>query len=819
MTNVTDKSSEPAAANATSMRLAIFEVTATDKTHLGIVSATQGAGNTWSLHCSGKSDASVEKLRSVVEPYATAQRALRDPDAPPSGPDLEKLATAFRGAGYSVEELPLGDHQLSFQLDLARGNIIGTHAPLHSLATPDEALSRHLFEGIAETFTRECDDLAQEINLLLDVNNSPAAIAATRSAADKGIFSLPPSKHVLNALLRFDVRTLADDDRRFIRENRLLLAHRLGDFAIAAPDAEALLIEDADSRGPERAVALKTTIALGEIHKGHRETGLSILRDLLKPPNVLDAAARGWTWRNIAIALDKSDPEARRAAQLSADGFLEAGNKQEASKSLMQLATLLMDVDPSEAVARLNELISYLDGQGLLDRYVRSAALHTRANRLARLHQHASAFRDACEAVNIRRGLLGADEAFVSSLHLAAVEALHTGDESAAREFEDEAERLTEKLNLSHFRLTGRVPHLARSFNAKEAEDILHEAESNQNLEVVVATRVMQATHDPSLTDVKRLQILEDAHDRAAHGREGILKPVQLAIGTLLHRVSQFDRAETWYRRILDADAFDMFAQNALIDCLWHQKKWGEAVIFLRKQLALKGALPGLTFALGKSQFAAGDLSGSVTTLTTLIGSLNDNGSSLKAATDLRERALQLGGTVLPAAPTPAPGLVTREEIESALDDFARFIAAEKRMEFWGTAIKGRRKWASAPERLAQNLLHTALKSRFGERGEVFEEIAAGAGRLDLYAKFVGGLAVIVELKMCGSPYSSTYAAAGEEQIKHYMDNRRTYLGYLVVFDGRSKQFGKPVLQDAAGPYTVIEKIVDVRNTVRQDSV
>jgi tetratricopeptide (TPR) repeat protein len=816
VTDLSNQSEASEGAAAPEVRLAIFESVGMKKDPVGIVAALKGADGRWSLQCSAKADVSLQKLRSVADRYAASQRDPTDADSV-RRPDIAKLTASFRDAGYFVEVIPAGDHELSFQLDLNRGTMIGTHSPLHSLATPDDPLIRRLLEGISESFTQACEDLARGTNLLLDANDAGAAIKAIKVARENGIFSLPPSKPLFDALLRIDVSTISAEDRRFIREHRLLLAHRLGEFAAAGDDAEALLIEDTDVPTADRAIALRTTVALGEIKKGHRETGLSILRDLLKQPNQLNAEARGWTWRNIALALDRNDPEARRAAQLSADAFLESGNKQEASKSLMHLANLLMDVDPSDAVARLNEMISYLDVQGLLDRHVRSAALHSRASRLARLNQHNAAFQDACEAVNLLRGLLGADEAFVSSLHLAAIEARQIGDESAAKGFEEEADRLTETLNLPHFRLAKRVAQLTSTFDAKEASNVLREAEAADNLEVIIAIRVLQATLDTSLSDTKRLQILEDAHDRAASGRDGILKPVQLAIGQLLVRTGHPDRAESWFREILVADALDAVAQDGLIDCLWRQGKWGDAAIFLRKQLALKGEIPGLTFALGKSQLEAGDLSGAVTTLTKLISRLCSDEPMFKVVSELRERALRLGGTILPSPPTTL-GPVSRDEFETALDEFAQFIASEKRMRFW-VKSKSKHRWTSAPERLGQDLLHTALKSRFGERVEIFEELSTGAGRLDLYARFEGGLAVIVELKMCGAPYSSTYAASGEGQIKHYMENRRTHLGYLVVFDGRAKQFGKALLQAAAGPYVVVEKIVDVRNRVQEDQV
>jgi tetratricopeptide (TPR) repeat protein len=795
-------------------RLAIFEMLDAQKIPVGIVALVKTTDSEWSLQCSSEEDSLQEKLRAVAAEYAAARQKLRVSNVVIPAPDLTAVTIAFEDAGYLVEVIPAFDHVLSFQMSPLRGGLIGTFTPLHPLATSKEMLGRQILENIAKAG----DELAREIDALLAQKDSAVVVTAIRSAADKGIFSLPASEQLLNAMSRFDVTALTPDDRRFIREHRLVLANQLRSRTMAGMDAAALLIELAGTLSPQKTVALKTAVALGEIAQGHPETGLSILRDLLD--SGLDAEGRAWTWRNIGVTLDRNNAETRRALQLSADAFLEAGDRQEASKSLMLLFDASVDAEPAEAVEHLNELMSDLDGQGLMDRHVRSAALHARSNRLARLGDHATAFRDACEAVNLRRGLLGADEIYVSSLHLAAVEAHMVGDESAAGAFEEEADALTDKLKLSHFQLVKRVDRLTDSFNAEEAVEALAEAQAAGNIEVIVAIQVLQATLDRALTDTERLQILENTLDLAGavRGHHGMLTSVHLAMGQLLRRMGQPDRAEKWFVEVLRTDGLDTTALNELVICLWAQEKWGDAALLLGKQLTLRGELPGVAYALGRSQFEAGDLSGAVTTLTKVINNTRSDEPMVKVATDLRERALKLGGTLQTVAPAPELVAVTRAEFEGALDEFARFVAAEKRKRFWVASESGGRKWAPSPERLAQDLLHTALKARFAERVDIFEELGAGAGRLDLYAKFAGGLALIVELKMCGgSSYSSAYAASGEEQIKHYMEQRRTYLGYLVVFDGRTKKFGDRILQFEGGAYTVIEKFVDVRNTVRQE--
>ena len=211
---------------------------------------------------------------------------------------------------------------------------------------------------------------------------------------------------------------LSPGDRRLIREARLAIAHRLGRFDIASAKASALLSDDSNTLSAEQTATLKMVISIDLIKTGSRETGLAMLRDLLKPPSALSAEGRGWAWRNVSMTLQPGEPDARRANQLSADAFLEAGNKHEAGKSLMGLVNILMNEDPAEAVTRLDEIVALTAKDGLLDRRVRSAALHARANRLARLNRHPEAFRDASEAVDTARGLIGIEAEFVSSLHL-----------------------------------------------------------------------------------------------------------------------------------------------------------------------------------------------------------------------------------------------------------------------------------------------------------------------------------------------------------------------------------------------------------------
>jgi tetratricopeptide (TPR) repeat protein len=232
------------------------------------------------------------------------------------------------------------------------------------------------------------------------------------------------------------------------------------------------------------------------------------------------------------------------------------------------------------------------------------------------------------------------------------------------------------------------------------------------------------------------------------------------------------------------------------------------------------GDRPGLLFAYGRSLFEAGNLSEAVGAFTRALKLAEDYPDLQQTIRDFRERALDLGGSplshpVAASAGTPA----SLNELRAALKEFATFASASKRMDFWEKP-EGAKKhvWRQRPEKHGQTLLHTYLKASFKERINIFEEISVGAGRLDLLVHFVGGLSAIVELKMCGNRYSTEYARSGEDQIEHYMNNRKVHIGFLIVFDARMRDNGVPLIARATNRENTIEETaIDVRPTVKPD--
>lgn len=151
-------------------------------------------------------------------------------------------------------------------------------------------------------------------------------------------------------------------------------------------------------------------------------------------------------------------------------------------------------------------------------------------------------------------------------------------------------------------------------------------------------------------------------------------------------------------------------------------------------------------------------------------------------------------------------------------EDFARGIKCDQRMSFWQSdKVSQSHKWISRPEKFAKDLLLTFLNARFGTSICAFEEIKSGAGRIDVLIIMPDDQKVIVELKMCGNGYSEARAKDGREQIKHYLENKNAKLGYLIVFDSRSRNFSKGLQSDTENidGLSVTTIVVDVRPDVK----
>ena len=74
----------------------------------------------------------------------------------------------------------------------------------------------------------------------------------------------------------------------------------------------------------------------------------------------------------------------------------------------------------------------------------------------------------------------------------------------------------------------------------------------------------------------------------------------------------------------------------------------------------------------------------------------------------------------------------------------------------------------------------------------------------------------IIELKLCGAGYSWGYAQGGLSQLQHYMVARKAKTGYLLIFDARTRDYGKTFsIEDTIDSKNISVKIIDIRPVIK----
>ena len=136
-------------------------------------------------------------------------------------------------------------------------------------------------------------------------------------------------------------------------------------------------------------------------------------------------------------------------------------------------------------------------------------------------------------------------------------------------------------------------------------------------------------------------------------------------------------------------------------------------------------------------------------------------------------------------------------------------------MTFW-SLVNRKHVWIRVPkpEQRAKEQLLSFLRGKYENNILIFEEIKAGAGRVDLFIvssmKNYDYRAKIVRGGLLG------YAQGGLSQLQHYMVARKAKTGYLLIFDARTRDYGKTFsIEDTIDSKNISVKIIDIRPVIK----
>jgi tetratricopeptide (TPR) repeat protein len=807
----------PPAATSIVKRMAVLGANSETADLLGILSLEKNKDNQCTFRLSRSSADFEAKAREIT--LQASARALGTAAALGFALDddaviklWEQTKECIVAQGFGIEEIPNSDHALNFTVDMKTGRAVAQTTALQRIAGDSEELSANLMRTLQGAFQNPILDCVREVRDAVSKDDHTAAARILRDYNEKGAFGLHLTETLLDTLLAVRVEVLDTEDRQYVRKLRVAVAEAVRQFDVAGAESTALLKESPNELGPELIFSLRMMIGIAEAREGRPETAMAIWREQLSSEGAVSPATRGWLYRNMSMTIPATDPDAGRYAKLSADAFLEAGLKSDAVGSMMRAVDCQIFEEPQKAISLLTEVIEWFEPAELSQQDKRAYLLQFRAKRFLQLRQYRQARDDAEEAIRLRESHLGQESARIGSYHIAAIASDGIGDKDTAKRYRQLAVAKTQASAAPRYLLADKVVELFQSYDAAAAQAIVKDAIEAGFNDIAAAVKIAIAQYDSSLDFPGRLSKLEALlADLDSDKDDETKESVKVAIAMQLQSAGDEIGAMRWYEKALIGNPLNSHAEHSFLTLCEKLQMRPKIVSHLREQTRRFGFAPNRGLYLGRCLIEMGRPDEAIDPLRQVRNDPKSTVEQQKSADDLMLRAMHIGANTQ-RTPPPATLQVSREELELALADFASIVEAHVRMSFWRRANDGGKKWVESPERVAQDFLKLFVKTKFADRVDVFEEVSAGAGRLDILLSFYGGLTVILELKMCGLTYPSTYAFSGTDQILHYMRNLKKALGYLVVFDARKRDFGKGIDRITnIDTFTVVTAFIDVR--------
>ncbi len=523
-----------------------------------------------------------------------------------------------------------------------------------------------------------------------------------------------------------------------------------------------------------------------------------------------------YAYRGMTSILGISSPEASYYEGKAADYFLLSGNVEEYVRSIIYLSTIYERCNPEKAMSLLKKGVTHLDKNSYFHKELEGKLL----SKLAKIKANQG---DIVSAVNVGTS---ATKAYISSRiagnELTIIDSvkfleffvedpnntLFSGICDVCETVLSDDEKRTKDLKNSIIRI---LINEDKSEWSKVENDL--EASSNPFYKTLFWIGKLCVNMD-NLRLEEKLIYLDNAWNSA--GLIEINFDLQTNVANIFAHVyfSSGDRVSAikWCEKALELSPFNTNSRRFYIEVLLESEEWNKLLKFVDKEISICGEVPYMVYYKGIANLNLGNAKEAFF----LLSKAKQEDKNLPSIDELIEMALKKADV----SGIESHNMINQtvdidlNAFDDAISEFATYIQSDRRKDFWRLE-DNKHKWINRPEKHAQELLHTFLKAKFHDNLEALEETGAGAGRIDLYLIFKSGFRMVVELKMCGNGYTSSYAESGIKQAIHYSKNKRLKLAYLIVFDSRTSEYGVGLENYHDDEIVVRTKVVDVRATVK----
>ncbi|MHB1331823.1 MAG: tetratricopeptide repeat protein [Sulfuriferula sp.] len=699
-----------------------------------------------------------------------------------------------------------GSKSVSFEMNIANGIMIGT-------SDSTDEIDQNICRIIAESISRSLGNISSDWIKLFDekIAEEKYQQAYKIFYENKGSLQFSTDKQILVKLRCMNVSRIDKDSRKEYLTFLIALSSHLRERGESLGYIERLLDEFKDEIDPLLVQNLYLEKANISAINGFYSKASLIYKKVISS-NDSDSGTIAWAYQGLSN-ISETHEDIISYAEKAADKHLEFGTRDEAVKNIIKISNIKSTAEPKVAIQLIDKCIALYGSEKLIDRELLASLKHKKAAYLWRIGKNLDALPIAEEACQLRRGLIGNEIELHASLSLAEILATDNGEKSKAEGFKSEAKILSALIKDDNFSLKHEISVLLAQSKVID-EDLMSRVIASGDSSILSAALLYQSTNS-SLCLEESIELLDRSRIAVeSHIENRMLDVIHFAIAEKYRNEGMIDDAYKHYKKSLECNQFyHPTAQNCAA-MLFNESRWKEAEAFTKERLNLIGELPGICFAYAKSlyenrkyllafkYFKKSDPS--VDGISDYIAKCLENIDDKEILSCQEEKS-------------PPELAITAEQFYESLEKFSKSISADSRMHFWDKDKEsGKYNWTKKPEELSKQMLITFLNGKFGQDAiEILQEAKAGAGFIDLYVLLPGGLKVVIELKMCGNGYSSTYALSGESQIVHYQTNKSTKLGYLIVFDARVRDYGKHFKKlQMINDHTIYTIAIDLRSEI-----
>ncbi|MCT7619161.1 tetratricopeptide repeat protein [Aliarcobacter butzleri] len=695
--------------------------------------------------------------------------------------------------------------EFKFEIDLQSNTIVGSTET--SLDNLDVRISDSIKQAFASMASNSWSDEFCE-----NINNQDIDKAYQLFEKNKFFLMNVSDKTILKKLRLLNIELLDKKQKKEFLTYLIVIAQKMNQRDdLSEKEIDILLNEYKDELEIELILNFKLAKANISASKKLYHQAVSRYKKLLEEKD-MQASTKAWVYQGLSL-IANNDDDYILYTNLAMDTFLESGYKKEAISNIVKLADFESKTDVNKALERLDYAIKIIGDMSLLDKEYAASLKQRKAQLLYSKNSLNKALEESEEACSLRRGLLGNEVALHSSLSLASIIAQRLNKTEKQQSYDDEARKVAKLIKDENFSLRQKLLSYVQQKN-KIPQDLINKAiEANDN-----HTLCAIYMHQYSIIDDndEAIELIDKAILLAEELKnETLLSDLYMAIAEKNRQYNYSQEAFVAYKKSLNYNPLNFTSYQNCTHMLFKNELYEDAELFLKNQIEIIGELPNICFYYARVLYENKKYN------LALQYFKKSNQSIEGIDTYILECAKNMDSNTITDIPIPVqPKIISIEKFLNALQEFAQSVSQDSRMHFWKyDKDKAKYKWTEKPEEESKQLLINFLNGKFGKNSiEIIQEPRAGAGFIDLYILLEGGHKVVIELKMCGTGYSSTYAISGESQIIHYAKNKNTHIGFLVVFDSRVRDYGKSFKDIQTVDNILIHTVaIDVRSEIKKD--